>query len=247
MGLMKKLTLIILSLFLLLFSSSCQSKKEAIIGSWYCAENDVLLTFYEDQSFDRKLVGFKSFYDGTYKWTLDSKNMLKISDLTGKTLSTFKWNIDKNTDTSWNLKSDLIIGKHIYINTNGEKITEDDISPEFLENNTNFCCTVFLINDSVEKNMQNLHDILLSREEVKNIKYISPDNAWEEFQNQYFEGNEDAAKGFADDNPVLYSEHFEVYTHTEQELNSLVEYLKTLNFVGNINISDTTIKNDFLL
>ena len=240
---MKKLSLTFLSLFLLLFACSCQPKEVDITGSWYCAENDVLLTFYEDQSFDRKLVGFNSFYDGTYKWMIDNENMLKISNLTGETLESLNWNMDENSESTWHLQDTLVIGEHVYENTDGNEITEDDISQEFLENNTNFCCTVFLKENSGQR-IQDLHDTLVAREEVKDVKYVSSNESWEEFQNKYFAGNEDAAEGFADDNPLITSEHLEVYTHNQGELDIIVDYLGTLDFVGNVNVSDIIIKNE---
>lgn len=240
---MKKLSLTFLSLFLLLFVCSCQPKKVDITGSWYCSDNDVLLTFYEDQSFDRTLVGFLSSYDGTYKWTIDSENMLKLSNLTGETIETLNWNMDENSDSTWHLQDDLVIAGHIYENTDGKEITEDDISPEFLETHTNFCCTVFLKENSGQQ-IQDLRDALIAREEVKDVKYVPSEEAWEEFQNDYFSGNEDAAEGFADDNPLVSSEHLEIYTYTQEELDQIVEYLETLDFVGNVNVSDRTIKND---
>ena len=218
-----------------------------ITGSWYCAENDVLLTFYEDQSFDRKLIGFDSFYDGTYKWTIDSENMLKISNLTGETLDTLNWNLDENSDSTWHLQDTLVIGGHVYESTDGKEITEDDISPEFLENNANVYCTAFFkdtLGEDKDIKIQNLYDALVSKEEVKDIKYISSDEAWEKFQNEYFAGNEDAAEGFADDNPLINSDHFEIYTHTQDELDVIVDYLKSVDFVGNVNVANTVIKND---
>lgn len=240
---MKKISLIFLSLFLLLFACSCQPKEVDITGSWYCSENDVLLTFYEDQSFDRKLVGFHSFYDGTYKWTIDSENMLKLSDLIGETLETLNWNEDENSDSTWHLQDTLVIAGHIYENTDGKEITEDDISPEFLETHTNYCCTVFL-KENPGQRIQDLRDTLVAREEVKDVQYVSSDESWEEFKNDYFDGNADAAEGFVDDNPLINSEHLEVYTHTQDELDQIVGYLETLDFVGNVNVSDITIKND---
>ena len=145
------------------------------------------------------------------------------------------------------MQADLVIGGHVYHNTNGEEITEDDISPEFLENNTNYCCTAFFKDTSgedIEVKIQNLYDTLASRAEVKDIKYISSDDAWEEFQNDYFAGNEDAAEGFADDNPLINSKHLEIYTHNQDELDIIVDYLQNIDFVGNVNVSSKTIKND---
>ena len=74
--------------------------------------------------------------------------MLKISNLTGETLESLNWNMDENSDSTWHLQDTLVIGEHVYENTDGNEITEDDISQEFLENNTNFCCTVFLKENS---------------------------------------------------------------------------------------------------
>ena len=89
-----------------------------------------------------------------------------------------------------------------------------------------------------------MYDTLASRAEVKDIKYISSDDAWEEFQNDYFAGNEDAAEGFADDNPLINSKHLEIYTHNQDELDIIVDYLQNIDFVGNVNVSSKTIKND---
>jgi len=62
--------------------------------------------------------------------------------------------------------------------------------------------------------------------------------------NDYFAGNEDAAEGFADDNPLINSKHLEIYTHNQDELDIIVDYLQNIDFVGNVNVSSKTIKND---
>ena len=82
---------------------------------------------------------------------------------------------------------------------------------------------------------------------MKDVKYVSSNESWEEFKDEYFAGNEDAAEGFADDNPLITSEHLEVYTHNQDELDIIVDYLETLDFVGNVNVSDIIIKNDSFL
>ena len=97
------------------------------------------------------MVGFNSSYDGTYNWTIDSKNILKISNLTGETIETLNWNTDKDAENIWYLQDNLVIGKHVNKNTDGKEITEDDISPDFLENNTNLLCTVFYTGNTDEE------------------------------------------------------------------------------------------------
>lgn len=80
------------------------------------------------------------------------------------------------------------------------------------------------------------------------MQYISTDEAWQEFQDTYFSGDYEATEGFAtNENPLINSGHFVVSTHTEEELNTLTDYLKTLDCVREINTSYPIIKNDSFL
>ncbi len=62
---------------------------------------------------------------------------------------------------------------------------------------------------------------------------MSADQAWEEFQEQYFGDNPELAEGFADDNPLATSDNYEVYMETMNEDQSLVARSRSLSETQN--------------
>ena len=76
-------------------------------------------------------------------------------------------------------------------------------------------------------------------EGVIDCNYVSADEAWESFAEDYFEGNEMAAEGFRDnqDNPLANSAHYEVYVDKIEDQDSIVEYISGLDGVRDVNQS----------
>ena len=82
-------------------------------------------------------------------------------------------------------------------------------------------------------------------QEIRNIdgvtgcNYVSADEAWESFAEDYFEGNDMAAEGFRDnqDNPLANSAHYEVYVDKIESQDSIVEYISGLDGVRDVNQS----------
>lgn len=74
---------------------------------------------------------------------------------------------------------------------------------------------------------------------VKEIRYVSADEAWENFSEQYFEGNEEASEGFKNnnDNPLSNSAHFEVYANQIESQDELVSYIESMDGVREVNQS----------
>ena len=83
---------------------------------------------------------------------------------------------------------------------------------------------------------------LKQQDGVLRVEYVSGEKAWEEFQEDYFAGNEDAAEGFADDNPLINSNHYEVYMSDVSKQQDIVEHAQSLEGVGNVNKSDVVAK-----
>lgn len=243
---MKKLLLTLFTFGVMISASSCGLSRVDPVGTWYCPENNVLLTFYEDQSFDRRMIAFSSPYDGTYQWTIDSKKTLKVSDLTGETIQAFQWDQDETADSTWHLEDNLVFEDHHYMNTEGKKITEKDISPDFLENHANCVCTVSMKEDS-PLSFEELQNTLANMEDVQSVEYISPEKAWEMFKNEYFSDDDNFAEGFTDDNPLQNSAHLEIHTYTQDGQNRIVSYLKSLDYVRSISTTASTVKNDSFL
>ena len=71
---------------------------------------------------------------------------------------------------------------------------------------------------------------------VKDINYVSADEAWESFSEQYFEGNMEAAEGFKNnkDNPLANSAHFEVYVNEIDQQDELVSFIQGLPGVRDV-------------
>jgi cell division transport system permease protein len=73
-------------------------------------------------------------------------------------------------------------------------------------------------------------------DEVIDMNYVSADEAWESFSEDYFEGNMQAAEGFKDnqDNPLANSAHYEVYVDRIEDQTSVVEYISGLDGVRDV-------------
>ncbi|MBM6801657.1 ABC transporter permease [Mediterraneibacter glycyrrhizinilyticus] len=113
--------------------------------------------------------------------------------------------------------------------------------------------TVFFEEDATDEQKQEIGRQLEEHEGVADVRYVSADEAWEEFQKEYFGDNPELAEGFKDDNPLASSDNYEVYMETtdnsDQSLvarsrslsetqNELVEFAQGLDGVRDVNKSD---------
>lgn len=74
------------------------------------------------------------------------------------------------------------------------------------------------------------------------MKFVSADEAWETFRDQYFGESKDAAEGFQDDNPLANSANYEVYVKEIERQGSLVEYVEGLEGVREVRQSEGAAK-----
>ncbi len=81
-----------------------------------------------------------------------------------------------------------------------------------------------------------------ARPEVLEIRYVSAEQAWEEFRDQYFGESKDAAEGFQDDNPLANSSNYEVYVKQIEEQSDLVAYIEGLEGVREVRQSERAAK-----
>ena len=79
---------------------------------------------------------------------------------------------------------------------------------------------------------------LRSHEGVLEVKYVSAEEAWESFQQDYFKDNPEAAAGFEDDNPLANSDNYEVYMNNVESQAELVEFAEGLDGVRKVNKSE---------
>lgn len=113
--------------------------------------------------------------------------------------------------------------------------------------------TVFFNDDATEEQKKEIGEQLESRDDVSEVKYVSADDAWAEFQKEYFGDNPELAEGFKDDNPLVGSDNYEVYMKTVKGDNKdliakskslsatqqdLVKFAQSLDGVRQVNKSD---------
>ena len=101
---------------------------------------------------------------------------------------------------------------------------------------------VFFDEEANDMQKQNIKIALEAREDVLEVKYVSAEQAWEEFQKDYFGDNADAAAGFGDDNPLGQSDNYEVYMKSVESQAELVEFAEGLEGVRQVNKSDVVAK-----
>ncbi|OUN33385.1 permease-like cell division protein FtsX [Lachnoclostridium sp. An76] len=112
--------------------------------------------------------------------------------------------------------------------------------------------TVFFDEDATDAQKREIGEELENHEGVSEVVYVSADEAWEEFQKQYFGDNPELAEGFKNDNPLASSDNYEVYMKTMDDNQSLlarsrslsatqkelVEFAQKLDGVREVNRSD---------
>lgn len=101
--------------------------------------------------------------------------------------------------------------------------------------------TVLFDEDFSEGEIQALGVLIGGRDEVREIAYTSPEEAWEEFKKEYFAGNEELADGFADDNPLAGSASFEIYLNDISQQQKFVGFLEALDGVRQVNYSSAIV------
>ena len=99
--------------------------------------------------------------------------------------------------------------------------------------------TVFFNDDATQEQIDNIGTQLKKQDGVKEIKYVSADEAWETFKDQYFGESSDLAEGFKNDNPLAGSDNYEVYMTDVASQKKLVSFAESLDGVRKVNKSDT--------
>ena len=107
--------------------------------------------------------------------------------------------------------------------------------------------TVFFDEDMTESEILAAGEKIENRKEVSKMKFVSAQEAWDEYKEVYFSENPKLAEGFADDNPLANSAHFEIYVSDVSLQDDLVTYIQSMDGVRKINQSEdiANILSDF--
>lgn len=107
--------------------------------------------------------------------------------------------------------------------------------------------TAFFDEGMEESEILEIGEKIEDRSEVSKMVYVSAEEAWEEYKEIYFSENPQLAEGFADDNPLANSAHYEIYVTDVEMQDELVTYIESIDGVRKINQSEdiANILSDF--
>lgn len=95
--------------------------------------------------------------------------------------------------------------------------------------------TVFFDEGLSDEKIAQIGDMITKRSEVREVNFVSADEAWETFKQDLGE----YAEGIID-NPLEDSANYEIYLNKIEDQNSLVTYLESIEGVREVNRSDLT-------
>lgn len=104
---------------------------------------------------------------------------------------------------------------------------------------SNVGVTVFFDETVTEDKMLEIQWLIDAREEVSSTNYISADDAWENFKQDYFaDGDEGILAGLDQDNPLVDCASVQVYLADTSRQAELISYIESLEGVSEVNASD---------
>lgn len=102
--------------------------------------------------------------------------------------------------------------------------------------------TVFFDENLEDSKVEAIGDALRERDDVLKVTYVSADEAWDTFKDEYFGESKDLAEGFKDDNPLAGSDNYEVYMKDVESQKEVVKFAEGLEGVRKVNKSDVVAK-----
>ena len=97
--------------------------------------------------------------------------------------------------------------------------------------------TVFFDKELSEEEIMDMGSQIGLRDEVREMNFVSAEDAWAEFQKEYLQGAEDLAAGFIDDNPLANMPSYEIYLNDVEQQAQFVSWLEQQPGVRRVNAS----------
>ncbi len=98
--------------------------------------------------------------------------------------------------------------------------------------------TVFFEKSLSEDAIKAIGEDIGKRTEVRDMVFVSADEAWDNFKEVYFEGNEEYAEGFSE-NPLADHANYEVYLKDISQQTGLVTYIESIEGVREVKQSQS--------
>ena len=98
--------------------------------------------------------------------------------------------------------------------------------------------TVFFDEGLSEEQIKEIGKEIGKRTEVKEMIFVSAEEAWESFKEVYFEGNEEYAEGFSE-NPLANSSNYAIYLNDVSKQSALVKYIEGIEGIRSVKQSQS--------
>lgn len=107
---------------------------------------------------------------------------------------------------------------------------------------SNMGITAFFDENIEAERIDKLAEQIRARDDVEEVKYISPQDAWESFQKEMYGESEQLQDTFGSDNPLKDSASFEIYLKDVSAQNAVTEYIQGLEGIRKVNGSSAVAK-----
>ncbi|MGN0371791.1 MAG: permease-like cell division protein FtsX [Enterocloster sp.] len=97
--------------------------------------------------------------------------------------------------------------------------------------------TVFFDESMTEEHIRAVGSQISGWSEVREADFISAEEAWENFKSEYFEGMEELAEGFEEDNPLAGSASYEIFLKDIADQQKIVKRLQGMEGVRRVRYS----------
>lgn len=104
----------------------------------------------------------------------------------------------------------------------------------------NVSIEIFFEEEATDEQIADIGEKIKKRAEFGTIRYISPEEAWENYKQQYFVDAPELAEGFADDNPLADSDSYKVTLNDVSMQEVFVDFVEGLEGVRKVNYSEST-------
>ena len=104
----------------------------------------------------------------------------------------------------------------------------------------NVCIEIFFDEGITDDQREGIGEQIQKRAEFGTIEYISAEQAWENYKEQYFADEPELAEGFANDNPLANSASYRVTLNDVSMQEVFVDFVKDLEGVRKVNYSEST-------
>lgn len=106
---------------------------------------------------------------------------------------------------------------------------------------SNVGITVLFKENLSEGSIKAIGEQIKGRPEVREVRFISADEAWDSFKKEYFKGREELADGFEKDNPLAGSASYSILLNDVSKQNEFAQWLQGIEGVRQVNYSSTAV------